>query len=170
MTTSKLNRYWVLATFILIAIIVTGGIVAWFRFSPSQPIEIYIPPGQEPEGRIYISGNVTTPGFYPFKSGDSLEALIQAAGGATSSANLSGLKLYIPRVGEEQEPQKVDINRAEVWLLRALPGIGETFAQRIVDYRRQNGLFRNTNDLLKVAGIGTTTYEQIEHLITVADE
>ncbi len=170
MTTSKLNRYWVLAIFILIAIIVTGGIVAWFRFSPSQLIEIYIPSGQELEGRIYIGGNVTFPSFYPFKSGDSLEALIQAAGGATSSANLSGLKLHIPGVGEEQEPQKVDINRAEVWLLEALPGIGETLTQRIVDYRQQNGLFRNTNDLLKVAGIGTTTYEQIKHLITVADE
>ena len=102
---------------------------------------------------------------------DSLEALIQAAGGTTSSADLSELKLklYILEMGEEQEPQKIDINRAEVWLLKALPGIGETLAQRIVDYRHQNGLFLNTNELLKVAGIGTTTYEQIEHLITVAD-
>ena len=71
--------------------------------------------------------------------------------------------------GGEQEPQKIDINRAEVWLLEALPGIGETLAQRIVDYRQQNGPFQHTNELLKVAGIGTTTYEQIKHLITVAD-
>jgi len=169
MTVSRLNRFWALITILLIVIIVIGGIVAWLRYSPSQPIEISMPQHQELQGRIYIGGAVTNPGFYPFTSRDSLEALIQAAGGTTSSADLRGLKLYIPKVGEEQEPQKVDINRAEVWLLKSLPGIGETLAQRIIDYRQQNGPFRNTNELLKVAGIGTTTYGQIKDLITVAD-
>jgi len=119
-----------------------------------------MPPGQQVEGEIYIGGAVISPGFYPLRAGDSIEALVQAAGGTTSSANFSGLELYIPRVGE-QEPQKVDINRAELWLLEALPGIGETLAQRIIDYRQQNGPFNNIKELMKVAGIGTTTYEQI---------
>jgi len=169
MTASKLNRYWTLAVILLVAIIVIGGIVAWLRFRPSQPVEISIPPGQELQGGIYIGGNVTNPGFYPFTGRDSIEALIQAAGGTTSSANLSGLRLYLYEVEEEREPQKIDINRAEEWMLKALPGIGETLAQRIVDYRQQNGPFRNTNELTGVAGIGTTTYEQIKHLITVAE-
>ncbi|GAH80284.1 unnamed protein product, partial [marine sediment metagenome] len=43
MTTSKLNKYWTLITILLVAIIVIGGIVAWSRYSPSQPIEISIP-------------------------------------------------------------------------------------------------------------------------------
>jgi len=169
MTAGKLNRFWALLTVLLITTIVVGGIVAWFKFSSGQPIEISIPQTQEPEGRIYIGGNVTAPGFYPFTTGDSLGDLIQAAGDTTSSANLSGLKLYIPGVGEGQEPQKVDINRAEVWLLEAMPGIGETLAQRIVDYRLGSGPFRNTAEIMKVAGIGNTTYEQIKDLITVAD-
>ncbi len=170
MMAGKLNRFWTLITILLVAIIVIGGIVAWFRFSPSQPIVISLPPGQELVGRIYIGGNVTNPGFYSFTTSDSLQDLIQAAGGTTSSANLSGLKLYIPGAGKGQEPQKVDINRAEVWLLEALPGIGETLAQRIVDYRQQNGPFSNIAEIMKVAGIGTTTYDQIKNLITVADE
>ena len=167
-TASKLNRFWMLTAILLVAIIVIGGRLAWSRYSPDQPIEI-LPPAQEWQGRIYIGGNVTNPGFYPLTSGDSIEALIQAAGGTTGSANLSRLELYILEMGEEQEPQKIEINRAEVWLLRALPGIGETLAQRIVDYRQQNGPFRNTDELLKVEGIGATIYEQIKHLITVAD-
>jgi len=65
--------------------------VAGFKFSSGQPIELSIPPGQELQGRIHIGGNVTTPGFYPFTTGDSLEAFIQAAGGTTGSANLSGV-------------------------------------------------------------------------------
>ena len=121
------------------------------------------------QGEIYIGGAVNSPGFYPLTAGDSMEGLIQAAGGTTSSANLSRLELYIPEVGEEEQPQKINLNRAEVWLLEALPGIGETLAQRIIDYRQQNGPFNNIKELMKVAGIGTTTYEQIKHLITVAD-
>ncbi len=169
MAASKLNRFWTLIIILLVVITVTGGIVAWSRYSPGKPVEISLPPGQEQQGMIYIGGNVTTPGLYPFTSGDSIEALIQAAGGTTGSANLSGLKFYIPGVGEGQEPQKIDINRAEVWLLQALPGIGETLAQRIVDYRRRNDPFQNTREILKVPGIGSATYEQIEDLITVAD-
>ncbi len=169
MAASKLSRFWMLITILLVAIIVIGGIVAWLRYNPSQLIEISLPQGQEWQGEIYIGGAVTNPGLYPFATSDSMEALIQAAGGTTGSTNLSGVKLYIAKVGEGQEPQKVDINRAEVWLLKALPEIGETLAQRIVEYRQQNGPFHDTSELLKVAGIGTTIYERIKDLITVAE-
>jgi len=77
--------------------------------------------------------------------------------------------LHITDVGEQQEPQKIDINRAEIWLLEALPGIGESKAQAIVDYRQQNGAFHNIYELTDVAGIGTATFERIKHLITVSD-
>ncbi len=40
MTESKLNRYWVLVIILLVVIIVIGGIAAWLRYSPSQPVEI----------------------------------------------------------------------------------------------------------------------------------
>jgi len=168
-TASNLNKFWTLIIILLIAIIAVGGIVAWSRYNPSQPVEVSIPQGQEIQGVIYIGGAVINPGFYPFTGRDSLETLIQAAGGITSSANLSGLKLYILGAGEEQEPQKIDINRAEVWLLKALPGIGETRAQAIIAYREQYGPFHNINEVTKVKGIGATTYEEIKHLITVAD-
>ena len=169
MATTKLNRFWTLTIIFLVVITIIGGIVIWSRCSPSQPVEISIPQGEEWQGTICIEGAVTAPGYYPFTAKDNLETLIQIAGGTTGSANLSGLRLYIPEAGKV-EPQKIDINRAELWLLKALPEIGETLAQRIVDYRQQNGWFRNTNDLLKVAGIGVKIYDQIKDLITVADQ
>lgn len=170
MAASKLNRYWTLVVFFLIAITIVGSIVAWSRYSPGQPVEISIPSTEARPSRIYLGGSITNPGFYPFTTKDDLESLLRAAGGPTSSANLSELQLYIAGAGAEQGPQKININRAEVWLLEALPGIGPTLAQRIVDYRQQNGPFRNTGELLKVAGIGAAIYEPIKHLITVADE
>jgi competence protein ComEA len=169
MTANKLGRFWVSIIIVLIALIIVGGIVTLLRYSPSRAIEISVPTPQELEGQVYIGGAVTAPGLYPFGSDDSLDSLLKAAGGAMPEANLNGVSFYIP-AGEGQEPQKVDINRAEVWLLEALPGIGETLAQRIVDYRQQNGPFRNISELMKVAGIGTTTYEQIKDKITVAGD
>ena len=168
MKASKSDRFWMIFTILLVAIIAVSGTVVWLRYGPSQPVEISIPARQELEGRIYIDGAITNPGYYPFTTKDTIEALLQVAGGTTSSANLSGFRFYIPEIGEG-EPQRININQAEVWLLKALPEIGETLAQRIVDYRRQNGPFHNTGELLKVAGIGTATYERIKDLITVTD-
>ncbi len=168
MTTSKFSKYWTLIIILLVVIIAIGSIVVWSRYSPSQPIEISIPTAQELPDEIYIGGAVSNPGFYLLKAGDTIEALIQAAGG-TTSADLSRLKLYIPQTEEEEQSQKIDLNRAEAWLLEALPEIGKTKAQAIIAYRQQNGPFNNIRELIKVEGIGTTTYEKIKHLITVAD-
>jgi len=168
MTTSKFSKYWTLIIILLVTIIAIGSIVTWSRYSPSQPIEISIPTAQELQSKIYIGGAVSNPGFYSLQAGDTIDALIQAAGG-TTSADLSWLKLYILQTGEEEQSQKIDLNRAEAWLLEALPAIGKTKAQAIIAYRQQNGPFHNIRELIKVEGIGITTYEKIKHLITVAN-
>ena len=69
----------------------------------------------------------------------------------------------------ETQPQKIDINRAEAWLLQALPGIGPGKAQAIIDYRQQNGGFSNIVEITEVPGIGDSIYEDIRDLITVGD-
>ena len=169
MAAGKINRYWTLITLFLLVIIVVWGIVVWWKYRPGQPLEISLPLVQEFQGRVDVGGAVANPGFYPGTSQDSLAGLIQAAGGPADGTNLSMIKLYITGSGDGQEPQKIDINRAEVWLLKALPGIGETLAQRIVDYRQQNGLFLNPGQIVNVDGIGEGTYERIKELITVTD-
>lgn len=62
---------------------------------------------------------------------------------------------------------RVNINTATLSQLAELPGIGEVLAQRILDYRAENGDFRTTADLLCVSGIGESRLEAILDLITV---
>ena len=51
----------------------------------------------------------------------------------------------------------VDVNHASVKQLVSLNGIGEIKAKRIVDYRKQNGCFKNINHLSNVKGISQKT-------------
>lgn len=69
--------------------------------------------------------------------------------------------------GESDTPQKVSINRADAWLLDALPGIGPTLAQNIIDYREEHGPFTMIEELLLVPGIGQATYDGVKDYITV---
>ena len=165
----KSNKYQALTIILLVAIIVIGGLVTWSKYRQNQPIEISLPPGQEIQGKVYIGGAINNPGVYPLKTGDTLDELIQAGGGTSAEADFNQLKLYIPAIDEEEQAQKVDLNRAEAWLLQALPEIGESRAQAIIEYRQHNGQFQNINELTKIQGIGTITYEKIKHLITVSD-
>lgn len=112
----------------------------------TPPIEISLSePSSQSASLIYIDGAVNNPGLYPLTGGDSIDTLIQAAGGITNGNDASRLELHIPQAAEMEEPQKIDLNRAGSWLLEALPGIGEVRAGDIISYREQNGLFRNIN-------------------------
>lgn len=62
----------------------------------------------------------------------------------------------------------VDVNRATVDELIAVPGIGESLAQRIVDFRAKNGPFQRVDDLLKVRGIGEKSLEKLRPHLRVA--
>lgn len=169
MTAGRTINGWILIAGVLVIIIIAGGIVIWSKYSRSQALEISIVPDQEVLGEIYVGGEVNNPGFYPLEVGDSVEGILGVAGGTTDKADLSQLELIVPGLEEEASSQKVNINLAEAWLLETLPGIGKVRAQAIIDYRRQNGPFGSTSELVDVAGIGTATYEKIKHLITVAD-
>ena len=168
MSNYKPHLYWLIASILLAVLIIFAGFTVWLRYEPERPVEISLPPTPNHTGTIYLSGAVANPGIYPFTAADSIESLIKAAGGITAGANLSNVKLNFVPEGNSG-PQKIDINRAEPWLLEALPGIGTTLAQRIVDYRQHSGAFRSTSDLLKVNGMGTNTYQRIEGLITVGE-
>ena len=67
--------------------------------------------------------------------------------------------------------QSIDINVASAGqLAETLPGIGPAKALRIVQWREQNGLFRNIEQLQEVKGIGPKTLEKLRALVRVGTD
>ena len=64
-------------------------------------------------------------------------------------------------------PGKININTADLATLMTLDGIGQVYAQRIIDYRNEHGPFTNIVDITNVSGIGTKRFEAIMDKITV---
>ena len=61
----------------------------------------------------------------------------------------------------------IDLNSADVELLKTLPGIGDVRARAIVSYREANGKFASVDSLLDVDGIGVGTVNNIRDLVSV---
>lgn len=137
---------------------------------------------------VDVAGWVRRPGVYEFTEGARVIDAIDAAGGARSGALLEalnlaapltdGIQILVPREGEEGVAPApvtggavagglVNVNSAIATELEELPGIGEVIAQRIIDYRTENGPFATVDELLDVSGIGDAILESIRELVTV---
>ncbi|MBC2851425.1 RNA-binding transcriptional accessory protein [Cetobacterium sp. 8H] len=63
----------------------------------------------------------------------------------------------------------VNLNTASWALLSYVSGIKKTVAKNIVDYRKENGNFKNRKELLKVKGLGAKAYEQMAGFLVIID-
>lgn len=83
------------------------------------------------------------------------------SGSGSASAGGSGAEMVGISGG------RININTADVTLLQQLTGVGPVTAQKIVDYREQNGKFQSIEDLKNVSGIGEKTFEKMKDDITI---
>lgn len=146
---------------------------------------------------VDVDGAVASPGVYRLKEGARVSQAIDAAGGLTAEADVTGLnraskvadgqKIYVPKVGEQQAVTAgggadggavvtsgandaaglVNINTASVAELQTLSGIGPSMAQSIIDERTKNGPFASVDDLMRVSGIGEKKLAKIKDCICV---
>jgi competence protein ComEA len=86
------------------------------------------------------------------KEEKSIETVIEAGSSSTSSTTKNG---------------KININTASLEELQKISGIGESLAQRIINYRTENGKFKTIEDLKNVSGIGDKKYESIKDQICI---
>lgn len=95
-----------------------------------------------------------------------------------AAAVTDGEQLYVPFQSEvemegvisksqEDGESGVNINTAGLEELMTLPGIGESKAQAIIQYREEHGAFQNIEELTNISGIKSGVYEKIKELVRI---
>jgi len=164
------EKMWFIITLFLIVSLITGGIFLSIRLAQLQPSEIVLADTKPAaiSGDVFIGGAVARPGIYSARCDDTLTSLISSAG-LSPDADTAHISIIIPDRTSVYQPQKVNLNCAEAWLLQALPGIGEGKARMIIDYRTSNGPFRSVDDLAKINGFGKSIVDKVKDYATVGD-
>lgn len=139
---------------------------------------------------VHVAGAVEKPGLYQLTGNSRVNDALISAGGLSAEADrdwfnktinlaqklVDGVKLYIPFKKEVDNVEKVEevgktgiinINTASLAQLDSLPGIGQVYSQKIIDYRTKNGPFSSIEDLKKVSGIGEALFNKIKDQISV---
>ncbi len=75
--------------------------------------------------------------------------------------------LQMDHPAQVQSDNKLDLNEATLAQLVALPGIGETKANAILEFRQKYGNFENISELSYVTGIGNTLLKSIQDLVII---
>lgn len=168
--------------------LVLVGMAFYVAFGPSKkeepkPVVTDISRSVEAESGtllVYVVGAVKAPGVYELPQGSRFSDAVKAAGDVLPYADMDsinmaepvtdGMKIYIS-LDPEQADQKgqglININQASAKELEALPGIGAATAEKIVQYREEQGLFQTREDLKKVPSIGDGKFKKLEDKITL---
>lgn len=89
--------------------------------------------------------------------------------------NTTANKILLPKTDNESQQITddnknnglININSANKEEIQKIPGLGEAKAQKIIDYRNENGLFKTKEEIMNVSGIGNSIYEKIKNYITI---
>ena len=99
--------------------------------------------------------------IYIMTKQESLEA--EKASGIRQTGRIDGASAAVSGTGEGL----VDLNTADKAALMTLPGIGESRADDILEWRSKNGGFQRIEDIMKISGIKKGAFEKIKDKITV---
>ena len=154
----------------------------------AAPIPLEIESVVEETVMIDVAGAVVNPGVYSLPLNARVFEAIKAAGGLKKGADASdvnqarilkdGEQIYIiyptsqftSSSGSKKTVRKngpIMINRASVKDFESLDGIGPVLANRIVAFRKANGPFAAVEDLMKVPGIGSSTFAKFKEKLRV---
>lgn len=134
---------WLLFLALIILVVIFGAWTLKITFKSSDPMDGWDHVNVELEAMVSISDQMLSEQLDP--SNDSQPK---------ASSSSTGL---------------VHLNKADVFELELIPGIGPVKAQAIVDYRKQHGDFAEIEDVLLVNGIGPVTFENMRAFITLED-
>lgn len=164
------DKIWLIIASFLALSLISGIVFFVLRLAQLQTDEIklfnFI--SGNTTGNAFINGAVIRPGIYTVRIDDTINTLLASAG-LSDNADNACITIYVPDKTQSYQPQKINLNRADIWLLQALPGIGESRARSIVDYRNKHGPYHSVDDLLHIEGFSESLIEKIRAYAVAGD-
>lgn len=119
---------------------------------------------------VEVKGAVKYPNVYKLKYKSTIQDLLKKAKVA-DNADLSAINLtksvhnqdviVIP----EYKSKKISLNSGTIEELCTLKGVGPSTAQKIIEYRKEYGSFRQIEDIMNVKGIKEKLFAKIKDQI-----
>lgn len=174
---------------LLLLCVIATGLAGWYlyeantfdskwKISENAPIVAKVE--EEQKITVFVTGAVKKPGVYELPSGSHVYEAVEAAGnvlpyGDAESVNMSqtledGTHVSIKLNPDQVNPAAaglVNINMSDVKELETLPGVGESTAQKIVDYRKEHGSFTSIEQLKEISGIGEAKFKKMADKVTL---
>jgi comEA protein len=125
---------------------------------------------REMVGVVLLAGVLVMSGLLLIKQKEAPSTFTESAATNLSESSTSAVKKPAGSSSQQATNDKttlVNINKASLEELDTLPGVGPATAQKIIDYRTQNGPFPNIEAIDNVSGIGPAKYAEIKDLITI---
>ncbi|WP_445664235.1 ComEA family DNA-binding protein [Fodinibius sp. AD559] len=88
---------------------------------------------------------------------------------STSNEEADNTEKEIEETNQNVANERVNVNKANIEALKALPGIGPTYAKRIIRYRNENGEFDSFEELKKIKGIAQKRLDKLMPFIKLKD-
>jgi len=189
-----LTKNQLIAVITLVVIIAFSWLFYYFR-EDSSDVAIKVSSSQTRPSKsgnfsskvmVHVAGAVKKPGVYKVREGARVIEAVKLAGGFVKGADKDSLNLAA-KVADAQKilvpfkntgavqgqsgsstPEVLNLNTATVEQLDdELPGIGETMAKRIIEFREERGSFSSVEQLKDIEGIGEKKFAKIKAKVTL---
>ncbi len=124
---------------------------------------------QPAPGNASSAQNAGQSGSSGAPAGTSATAGTDSDSGSGTGTDISGSSSGVAAdsSGSASSSELININTADSTTLQQISGVGPVTAEKIIEYRTQNGAFKSAEDIKNVSGIGDKTYEKMKDHITV---
>lgn len=178
------DKKYLVALSVVLSAVVAFWFLAWLDEDDTPTLEQTKPPLKKIS--VYVSGQVQNIAVVELEDEGNLRLIdaVNAAGGLTDFADADAVNLAAPLTDGQHIhiPTKeifrdmptssdssdlVNINTADAEKLATLKGIGPALAQRIIEYREQNGSFKSVDEIVNVRGIGAKKFAAFKDKVKI---
>ncbi len=166
-----IERYrWYIGGVLLFLVIISGGYLLWREHGREAANKHQIISVEELDTRVQSMEAKTRQLEEKITSLDSKQSTGETTSVSAEQGVVAGASTQAPASSSSKQPTlsgKINLNTATGAELNSLPGIGDAYTARIIEYRTSHGGFKSIEEIKNINGIGDKTFEKFKDKISI---